>query len=190
MFTGIIETTARVQECTSSGLIVERPKDFTDLRVGSSIAVSGACLTVVKLTQKSMVFDVVEETLKRTTLGNLKKGDWINLERALKVGSRFEGHIVQGHIDGVGKVVKVMNVMQGVEVTITYPPSLRGLIVEKGSIAVDGVSLTVIHVTKDEFSVALIPHTLQETTLGDLAKNDPVNLEADILVKCMRASEF
>lgn len=209
MFTGLIESTAKVIDRTGSGLILARPASFDDMNVGSSISVSGACLTVVELTGSSMRFDVHEETWKRTKLGELKKGHLVNLERALKAGDRLEGHIVQGHIDSTGMVVGIAHPpsprlrgagghVDGVALvsrpaqkegilTITYPFSLRGFIVEKGSIAVDGVSLTVTHVDDETFSVVLIPETLKKTTLGNLEEGSSVNLEADILGKYARS---
>ena len=186
MFTGLIETTAEVQERTPSSLTIERPKGFSDVKEGSSIAVSGVCLTIAKLTKESMQFDVTEETWSRTTLGSLQKGDRINLERALSASDRFEGHIVQGHVDGVGQCENVKIRKYENELSIRYPKELRGLIVEKGSIAMDGVSLTVVQVDEETFSVALIPLTLQATTFGSLRTGSRVNLEADIIGKYVR----
>ncbi|MEK7137810.1 MAG: riboflavin synthase [Patescibacteria group bacterium] len=192
MFTGIIEATARVIENTSGSLTLERPKHFTDLKKGSSVSVAGVCLTVVKLTKENMAFDVVPETLKRTTMGTLNVGDRVNLERALRVGDRFEGHIVQGHVDGVGivrrstkstKSTRSSKSSRHTVLEISYLPHLKNLLVEKGSVAVDGVSLTIASLNDVTFSVALIPHTLAETTLGELKEGDTVNLEADILGK-------
>ncbi len=188
MFTGLIEATAEVLERTASALTIERPRSFSDLKVGSSVAVAGVCLTVTTLDAKKLSFDVVEETWKRTTLGNLHKGDRVNLERALPLSSRLEGHFVQGHVDAVGNVRSVEGVEGGedVKVRIAYPNNLRGLIVEKGSIAIDGVSLTVTHVDDDVFLVALIPTTLLATTLGNLQEGAKVNLETDILGKYIK----
>jgi riboflavin synthase len=210
VFTGITEATAQVLGKTGSTLTVERPRIFTDLKVGSSVAISGVCLTVVRLESRkvAMVFDVVPETLERTTLGNLRVGDRVNLERALRTDARFEGHIVQGHVDAVGVILsltredgvgQVRKVRKGGEggkrrhslpgsLTISYPKKLRGLIVEKGSIAVDGVSLTIITVTPDTFSVALIPLTRERTTLGSLRAGNEVNLEVDLLARYLRAA--
>ena len=194
VFTGLIEEVAEVLNRTDHELLIARPATFNDIRMGSSIAVSGACLTVASLTDQSMGFDVHEETWARTKLGTLNKGDWVNLERAMKISDRLEGHIVQGHVDGVARVSP-----QGVRaggpsgdtpapptLTIEYPTELRGLIVEKGSIAVDGVSLTIAHVDDEAFTVALIPETLQKTTLRNLQIGEGVNLEADILGKYVR----
>lgn len=193
MFTGLIEATAKVLECSKQGIVIERPDSFDDINIGSSIAVSGACLTIAELTSDSMKFDVHEETWKRTKLGELKNGDRVNLERALKVGDRLEGHVVQGHVDTVARVSPQGARAGGAShtpappmLTIEYPEQLRGLIVEKGSIAVDGVSLTVTHVDDVMFSVALIPETLKKTTLGNLQEGGRVNLEADVLGKYTR----
>ncbi len=173
-------------------MTIERPSIFDDIEVGSSISVAGACLTIVRLTPDFMEFDVHEETWKRTNLGTLEKGDSVNLERAMKAGCRLEGHIVQGHVDCVGEVKHFSRVSAGgasreTYLTILYPPSLRGLIVEKGSIAIDGASLTVASVDDENFSVALIPETLRKTTLGSLKEGSTVNVEADILGKYARA---
>jgi len=186
VFTGLIEEVAEVLKRTDHGLLIARPAPFNDIRIGSSIAVSGACLTIASLTDQSMGFDVHEETWARTKLGTLKKGDLVNLERALKAGERFEGHIVQGHVDCVG-AVSIFSRGSGASretyLTVRFPPPLRDLIVEKGSIAVDGVSLTVAHVDDEAFTVALIPETLTKTTFGNLQVGEGVNLEADILGK-------
>ncbi len=184
MFTGLIESTAEVTNRTENQIAVTRPAIFDDVKTGSSIAVSGVCLSIVKLTDTEMTFDVHEETWSRTKLGSLNKGDRVNLERALKADGRFEGHIVQGHVDAVGECSNAaMQQCSNTVLKIMFPQELKGLIVEKGSIAIDGVSLTVCEVRDTEFAVVLIPHTLEGTTLGALAEGDDVNLEADILGK-------
>ncbi|HLD08235.1 MAG TPA: riboflavin synthase [Candidatus Peribacterales bacterium] len=180
-----MEAKGRTLDRTDHGIRIERPPIFDDLSIGSSISVAGICLTVAELTQDWMQFDVHEETWKRTKLDTLEKGDFVNLERPLKVGERMGGHIVQGHVDCVARVASPAQ--KGGMITIEYPSSLRGLIVEKGSITVDGVSLTVTHVDTETFSVALIPETLKKTTLGNLKEGDRVNLEADILGKYARS---
>jgi len=189
MFTGLIEAVAEILEVTPQGLTTTRPVSFLDVKGGSSIAVSGVCLTLTALDAQSLSFDVIEETWKRTTLGSLQKGDCVNLERALPLDSRLEGHFVQGHVDAVGEVRSVEGVggVEGVKVKIAYPSQLRGLIVEKGSIAIDGVSLTVAHVDAETFSIALIPATLKQTTLGTLREGASVNLETDILGKYVQS---
>ncbi len=195
MFTGIIEATAKVLERGSStrgsplGLTIERPKSFTDLKIGSSICVSGVCLSVVKLTKASMQFDVVPETLKKSRLGKLKKGERVNLERAMKAGERLDGHVVQGHVEGTGRVKSVKRKEKSAEIIIHFPrPTAAGRalftfhsIVPKGSIAIDGVSLTIAKVNSKEVTIALIPHTMKNTTLGSLKKGDRVNVETDML---------
>jgi riboflavin synthase len=204
MFTGLIEATAGVKKRSDSTLVIERPAAFDDIKTGSSICVSGCCLTVTELDDASMSFDLLEETLKRTTIGSWDEGHQVNLERALKAGDRLDGHIVQGHIDGVGSVMlrdgppchpEEPERSEGVSkdaggppqhdtvLKISYPPSLRGKIVEKGSIAVDGVSLTVVSIDDESFSVALIPETKKGTGLGDLEVGERVNVEGDVMGK-------
>lgn len=194
MFTGIIETMSMVITNKDSHLVIERPKVFDDIAIGSSICIAGVCLTIVDLKEKIMSFDTVPETLRRTTLGEKKKGTKVNLERALKADGRFEGHVVQGHVEAVGKL-KMKNarpddVRIGREkckmYTFTMPHKLLPFVVEKGSIAIDGVSLTVAGLKGDECTVALIPHTLKITTLGLLKEGDSVNLETDILGRYIR----
>lgn len=183
MFTGIIESTAKILKTTDSGLLVERPKIFDDLKVGCSIAVSGVCLTVTEFDQTSMSFDVIATTDKKTKLGSLAPGDRVNLERAMKADGRFEGHIVTGHCEGVGEVVSLV----GTLLSVRIPQPLLPFIVPHGSITIDGVALTVAETTKDCVTVALIPHTLAHTTLGALQEGQNVNIETDILGKYMLA---
>ncbi len=177
MFTGIIEATANLTQISKNQLRLERPKSFNDLKIGCSIAVSGVCLSVTAFDASSMTFDVVETTLKKTKLGSLRTGDLVNLERAMKADGRFEGHIVTGHCEGTGRVLRVEDGM----VEISIPPSLQKYLVLHGSITIDGVALTVAELSGSVLSVALIPHTLQNTTLGTLKAGDTVNLETDIL---------
>lgn len=186
MFTGIIETTAEILQKSPAGLVLARPITFSDLKRGSSVCVSGACLTVTELTDDTMVFDVVSETWSRTKLGKLKKGDAVNLERALRADGRLDGHIVQGHVEGVGKVLALEGKRQEVTLTIRLPQDLSALAAEKGSIALDGVSLTVASLEDDRCSVALIPETLSTTTLGTLKKGALVNVETDIVARYAR----
>ena len=177
MFTGIIETMAKVVQKTDSGMVIARPLSFDDVKIGSSISVSGVCLSVVQLTESQMSFDVVPETWSRTKLGSVRQGDAVNLERSLKASDRFEGHIVQGHVEGTGSVTDI----HSGEMKISLPMPLMKHVVEKGSIALDGVSLTVAKIDGDVVTVALIPHTLKVTTLGTLHTGDLVNIETDIL---------
>lgn len=190
MFTGIVQDVGTVQEVAPGGLgnvrlRVAAPAALRDARVGDSIAVCGVCLTVTALGPDGGWFeaDVVPETLSRTTLGGLRTGDAVNLEPCLRPVDRLGGHIVQGHVDAVGRVRDVAREGDGVRMTIEAPPSVLRYVVEKGSIAVDGVSLTVAGLRPGAFEVALIPHTLRATTLGRRRPGDAVNLEADILGK-------
>ncbi len=187
MFTGIVEALGTVHE------IVNRPpgirlvvRDSTvagDAKIGDSVSVNGCCLTIVEMTGDTLSFDAGEETLSRTNLGQLNKSSRVNLERSLKIGDRLGGHFVSGHIDAVGQLDERIDDNDWSKFWFRMPPGLASQIVSKGSIAVDGVSLTLVDVEAKRFSVALIPHTLQVTTLGALKPNDPVNLETDMLAK-------
>jgi riboflavin synthase len=151
--------------------------------IGASIAVNGACLTVVEATPTQVVFEAVRETLDRTSLGDLRTGSRVNLERALRADGRLDGHIVQGHVDGTGRVRALERRADDVRLAVECAPELAKQLVPKGSVAVDGVSLTLVSVSDTGFDVALIPHTLAETNLGDRRPGDRVNLEADVLGK-------
>ena len=193
MFTGIIETTAKIIENTGNRLVLERPAIFDDIKLGSSIAVSGACLSVVAFDDQSMRFDVVEETLQKTKLGELKIGDSVNLERSMRASDRFEGHVVQGHVEGVARVTSYLllvtsGVTTGATLTIELPDNLAGNVVSKGSIAIDGASLTVASIEGNLCTIAIIPHTLKITTLANLREKDHVNIETDILARYSRSS--
>ena len=179
MFTGIIEAMAKVIEKNPQGLVIERPVSFDDLKIGSSVCVSGVCLSVVELSPSSMRFDVVEETWKKTKLGDLKEGDRVNLERSMKAGDRVDGHLVQGHIEGVGLVTSRQNSTMAVRI----PVSLISSVSPKGSIAIDGVSLTVAEIDGGHLTIALIPLTLEQTTLGSLQAGDDVNIETDVIMR-------
>jgi riboflavin synthase len=174
VFTGIVRDVGRVVSFDGRRLVVDAEK--TRAAEGDSISVDGVCLTAVD--GSHLAFDVVDETLSRTTLGGLAPGDRVNLEPALRAGEPLGGHIVQGHVDGLGRVRST-----GEPVWIDAPPELRRYLAEKGSITVDGVSLTVASVDDGGFAVALVPHTLEVTTLGTLGPGDPVNLEVDVLAK-------
>jgi len=187
VFTGIIEAQAHVQEIGGHQLTITRPSLFSDVRLGSSIAISGVCLSVIHLENSTLSFDVVPETLKCSKLGTLKVGDSVNLERALSASGRFEGHIVQGHVEGLGTVEKITKVESGAEITIRIPSELLTMIVSKGSITIDGVSLTVADIQNDLCTIALIPLTLEHTTLGTFHVGDMVNIETDILGKYVRS---
>jgi len=182
MFTGIVEATAPILSRSAHAIAVSRPKAFGDSSLGSSICVSGICLTVKACDAQSLTFDTVPETLAKTTLGALNPGDRVNLERALSASGRFEGHIVQGHGEGTGEVTEIQPREDGSrEVTIEIPGELARHVVSKGSIAVDGVSLTAAEMQDCIVRIALIPHTLSSTTLGSLNVGDRVNIETDIL---------
>ena len=181
MFTGIIETTAKILERNDSDLTVARPVSFDDLKTGSSICVSGICLSVIDMNDSAMSFDVVPETFVTTTFSGLEAGDYVNLERALRADARFEGHVVQGHIEGTAEVAEIRKKKTGAELVLSMNEDLIAFVIPKGSIAVDGVSLTVAAVQGDGCTIALIPHTLEHTTLGDLQQGDRVNIETDIL---------
>jgi riboflavin synthase len=187
MFTGLVEalgTVVRIQAAGSGKeLVVVEPTVAPELSVGESIAVNGACLTVVEHDHQAFRFQAGPETLLRTNLGALVAGDRVNLERALRLGDRLDGHLVQGHIDGVGHIVERRREGDWEVVWFRCPAELAAQMVSKGSVAVDGVSLTLVSVTSDRFSVALIPHTLEKTTLGFKHVGAAVNLETDLLAK-------
>ncbi|HKE64899.1 MAG TPA: riboflavin synthase [Micromonosporaceae bacterium] len=187
MFTGIVEELGEVADIVDLGdaaRIAVRGKTVTeDARHGDSIAVNGVCLTVVDVDGDTFTADVMAETLRRSSLGAVAAGDPVNLERAAMLSSRMGGHLVQGHVDGVATVVAREPAAQWEVVTFTLPASLARYVVEKGSITVDGVSLTVTAVTDDTFAVSLIPTTLALTTLGRKGVGAPVNLEVDVIAK-------
>ncbi|MGI5521945.1 riboflavin synthase [Micromonospora sp. CA-259024] len=188
MFTGIIEELGEIVRVTStagdSALVAVRgPLVTSDARHGDSIAVNGVCLTVVDVADGVFTADVMGETLRRSALGALRPGDPVNLERAAALGSRLGGHLVQGHVDGVGELISREPAEQWETVRFRLPADLARYVVEKGSITIDGVSLTVAEVGADEFAVGLIPTTLKLTTLGARGVGDPVNLEVDVLAK-------
>jgi riboflavin synthase len=165
-------------------LTVECRVVVTDAEVGASIAVNGVCLTAIEIGATSLGFDLSQETIARTSLGNLAPGDRVNLERPVTLATRLGGHLVQGHVDGVGRVARIEpDPGGGNRTVVTIPDHLRRYIVEKGSLTVDGVSLTVAAIERDEITVALIPHTLAVTTLGEAAPGDPVNIEVDVLAR-------
>jgi riboflavin synthase len=189
MFTGIVEGTGTVaalaaaDDASGARLEVEAPFLAGDLRPGESVAVNGCCLTVAQATAAGFAADLVAETLRRTALGGLAAGDLVNLERPMALGGRLGGHLVQGHVDGVARVLDRTAAGDGHEVRIELPAELERYVVEKGSVAVDGVSLTVAGVGPGWFAVALVPHTLEVTTLGRRRPGDPVQLEVDVVAK-------
>lgn len=191
MFTGLIETIGRVlrvvPEAGATRLTIATDLPVASMRDGESVAVDGACLTVARRKANSFEAVAVAETLKRTTLGGLRIGEGVHLERSLAVGDRLGGHLVQGHVDAVGKVVALRRRGGDVRLTIALPAALRGLVARKGSIAVHGVSLTVCAVQSRRFEVALIPETLARTKLGGLRPGEGVNLEADLIARYLES---
>lgn len=187
MFTGLVETMGRVAGLRDEGpgklLEIHSPLIADGASIGDSVAINGCCLTVVELAGESLSFQAGEETLGRTNLGRLVVGSSVNLERSLCVGDRLGGHFVTGHIDAVGHLDQRIDDADWAKFWFRVPPALTRQMASKGSIAVDGVSLTLVDVEPERFSVALIPHTLQVTTLGRLQAGDPVNLETDVLAK-------
>ena len=190
MFTGIVESTGSVQSVEERGaharLVVRAPKLAAAVALGDSVAVSGVCLTVAQGHAQDLHFDVVRETLDRTSLGSLGEGAMVNLERAMRADARLDGHIVQGHVDETGRTRELRRRDSDVQLWVDASPGFLDFLVEKGSVTVDGVSLTVAGLAEDGFEVALVPHTLQVTTLGGARPGSPLNLEADVLGKYVK----
>jgi len=192
MFSGIVEKLGRVVSVTKnpgkSALIkVAVGKLAKGVRVGDSVCVNGVCLTVTGRSRGVVLFDAIEETLRVTNLGELRKGSRVDIERSIMPTDRIGGHFVTGHIDGVGKIVKIEKEADAsVKMWIESAPELTGMMIRKGSVAVDGISLTLVDVAADRFSVCLIPHTLSVTTLGQKTEGDSVNLEVDMIGKYVR----
>lgn len=187
MFTGIVEEIGKVQNVKknvkSFVLTIEGNKIFEDINIGDSISVNGVCLTVTTFTNNAFTVDVMNETISRSSLRQLKNGSHVNLERAMPANGRFGGHIVSGHIDGTGKIIKIEKDDNAIWYTIAVKDNLMKYIVEKGSIAIDGISLTIAKVTVDNFSVSIIPHTVQDTILSHRSDGDIVNIENDVIGK-------
>jgi riboflavin synthase len=187
MFTGIVEQIGSVEEVTDNEIgrrLVLSAAGFGQIPVGASISVNGVCLTAVATDDDTVSVDVIPETMQRTNLGSLVRASQVNLERPMPADGRFDGHIVQGHVDGVGKVSAIERGDDGgIVMTVATPESLRRYLVEKGSVTIDGVSLTVASLIEEGFSVALIPHTLEKTTLGLRNEGETMNLEVDVLAK-------
>lgn len=190
MFTGIVEEVGKVKRVISgnkSGEIeIEASKVLENTKIGDSIAVNGVCLTVTKLSSNGFTADVMPETLRRTNLGTLGSGGRVDLERAMSAEGRFGGHIVSGHIDGTGSIMSMRREENAVWVRIKTPPQILELIIEKGSIAIDGISLTVASLDSESFQVSIIPHTASETILLQKKPGDVVNLENDIIGKYVK----
>jgi riboflavin synthase len=187
MFTGIIEGLGTVSGIASSGpgkrLAIESDFALDQTKIGDSISVSGACLTVVKLHAKRFEVDVSPETLAKTTFGNVKMGDRVNLERAMRLSDRLDGHLVSGHIDGLGILQHREQIGNAILVTIGASKAITRFMIAKGSVAVDGISLTINSSTDTEFGVSIIPHTAKITTVGIKRLGDPVNIETDMIGK-------
>jgi riboflavin synthase len=187
VFTGIVRELGTVVESEEAGggraLVVRASETAARTRVGGSVAVNGCCLTATAVDGDAIAFHAVPETIARTTLGDLARDDAVNVEPALRAGEELGGHYVQGHVDGVGRIESVEAEGEGLRVFVEAPEDVLRYCVEKGSIAVDGVSLTVAELAEGAFAVALVPHTLEATTLSDLHPARAVNLEADVLAK-------
>lgn len=187
MFTGIIEEIGTIQEirraAKSSQLTIQGSIIFEDLKIGDSVAVSGVCLTAASHSKNIFTADVMNETLNRSSLGSLKTGSHVNLERAMPANGRFGGHIVSGHIDGVGEIIKIEKDDNAVWYTVRAAENIMKYVVEKGSVAIDGISLTVAAAGMESFSVSIIPHTAKATILSEKAVGSKVNLENDIVGK-------
>ena len=187
MFTGIVEEIGKIQNVKknvkSSVLTIEGNKIFEDINIGDSISVNGVCLTVTTFSNNTFTADVMNETISRSSLGQLKNGSSVNLERAISANGRFGGHIVSGHIDGIGKIIKIEKDDNSIWYTIAVKDNLMKYIVEKGSIAIDGISLTIAKVAVNDFSISIIPHTVQETILSHRSVGDIVNIENDVIGK-------
>jgi|SRR5450631_1213406 riboflavin synthase len=189
MFTGIIEEVGRVGAIATKGeqrrITVSCVKILPELKLGDSVSVSGVCLTAVEIEAESFSADLARETWRRTSFARLKKGALVNLELPMRAGGRFDGHVVQGHVDGVGTVISLVPVADGNDyvLAINVPSELTRYIVSKGSLAIEGISLTVASIEGTEVRVAIIPHTAEVTNLSSLKAGDPVNLEVDVVAK-------
>ncbi|GBF24539.1 hypothetical protein MnTg01_00878 [archaeon MnTg01] len=190
MFTGVIEGVGKVEKITQNTknrsafqMTVDLGKNAKGLKVGQSVALNGVCLSATKISKNKCDFQMIDETIKKTDLGNLVKGSKVNIERSLKVGDRMEGHFVLGHVDGVAIIKKIEKKPKEIKVWFEVPKKLAKFIVKKGSIAIDGISLTVVDVTKNKASVCLIPHTMKVTNFHSKKVGDTINIETDILGK-------
>ena len=190
MFTGIVEGIGKIitinKNTTNRSafqMIVDLGKHSKGLKIGQSVALNGVCLSVTKISKNKCSFEMIDETIKKTDLGNLKIGGIVNIERSLKVGDRMEGHFVLGHVDGVGIIKKIEKKPNEVKLWFEIPKKLSKYVVKKGSIALDGISLTVVDVKKNNASVCLIPHTMNVTNFNSKKVSDKINIETDILGK-------
>ena len=190
MFTGIIEGLGSIvmfdkktSNRSAAKMKIKLDKIAKGLKIGDSVAINGVCLTAVNISKGITEFEMIGETIKKTNLGSLERGDRVNIERSLKVGERLEGHFVLGHVDGVGILSKIEKQTNQVQIWIKIPKELSKHVIKKGSITIDGISLTIVDKLKDQFSVSIIPHTMQVTNLGYKKIGDKVNIETDILGK-------
>ncbi|MEE2686930.1 MAG: riboflavin synthase [Chloroflexota bacterium] len=183
MFTGIVEEIGTINNLVNSVLTIQAEKVLTDIKLGDSIAVNGTCLTVVNFTESKFSVDLAPETLRRTTFGDLNPGDTVNLERALSANDRFGGHMVQGHVDATGRVISIRDEGDSSIFRISNPKRLKPYLVEKGFIAIDGISLTIVKALTSSFTLSVIPYTRINTNLRDQRIGGKVNLEVDILAK-------
>lgn len=183
MFTGIIEEIGEISSITKSTITIKSKTVLEDAKLGDSIAVNGVCLTIVNLKKDEFTANVSEETFKITNFSELKSGDFVNLERALSLSSRLGGHIVTGHIDTVGEIVSIINKNEFYDLSIKFDKNFENYVVKKGSITINGISLTIAEINNNTVSVAIIPHTFNNTILKTLKPKDSVNIEFDILAK-------
>ena len=183
MFTGIIEEIGEISSITKSTITIKSKTVLEDAKLGDSIAVNGVCLTIVKLKKDEFTANVSEETFKITNFSELKSGDFVNLERALSLSSRLGGHIVTGHIDTVGEIVSIINKNEFYDLSVKFDKNFENYVVKKGSITINGISLTIADINNNSVSVAIIPHTFNNTILNTLKSKDSVNIEFDILAK-------
>ena len=190
MFTGIVEGLGTIKKFekktntrSAAKMKVELGNLAKGLKTGHSVAINGVCLTITRISKSEAEFEMIEETIKKTDLGKLESGDKVNIERSLKVGERMEGHFVLGHVDGTGKIAKIEKMPKEIKFWIELPNELTKHVVKKGSIAIDGISLTLVDVIKNKISVCIIPHTMKITNLSSKKIGDKVNIETDILGK-------
>jgi riboflavin synthase len=190
MFTGIIEGLGKIVKFdtttnsrSAAKMHIDLGRISRGLKVGDSVAINGVCLTAIKISKGITEFEMIGETIKKTNLGSLQRGDKVNIERSLKVGQRLEGHFVLGHVDGVGIISKIEKQSNQIQLWIKIPQELSKYVIKKGSVTVDGISLTVVDVLKNQFSISLIPHTVKITNLSYKKIGDKVNIETDILGK-------
>ena len=190
MFTGIIESVGTIANIKTQDkgkiLTINTDMDLSQCRIGDSIAVNGACLTAVTLQKQTFSVDMAPETVSRTTFSQKKPGDRVNLERALRLSDRLDGHLVSGHIDGTGNILSIQKLSNAVILTVGVPSALAGEMIEKGSVAVDGISLTINKVMDNAFQLSIIPHTAQITTIASMKVGTPVNIETDMLGKYVK----